>query len=71
MADPRYLRGYGLVEAPLSTCAARLERAALGERSVLRRRGRFWSRVETVEYLSLLTFPATRWATRIRRGCSN
>jgi len=63
---PRYLRGYGLVEAPLSTCAARLDRASLGQRSVLRRRtgdgSGFFSQDATVGYLNHLTFPSTRWA---------
>lgn len=70
---PRHLRGYGLIEAPLSVCVKRLDGAFLDRRSQLRRRSgprtgllarrpALVSRKDTEGWLGHLTFPATRWA---------
>lgn len=62
---PRYLHGYGLIEAPLTDCVARLDGARRAGQSVLYRhppgQPTSSSRETAVRYLSHLTYPATRW----------
>jgi hypothetical protein len=62
---PRYLRGYGLIEAPLADCLARLDGARLGDSSILHPHPSGQLQVSrrdaAVSYLNHLTHPATRW----------
>ena len=60
-ALPRYLSGYGLIEAEVEHCVAALDGQEIGTQSVFRR-GPIAVRDEAIAFLSHLTHPPTRLA---------